>query len=203
MIGIIDYGAGNVASVMYALQALGADAVLSADLQVLASADKIIFPGVGEASSAMAKLQESGLDTFLRVSEKPLLGICLGMQLMAEFSAEGSTTCLGLLKGSCHQFDRAVAKTPHIGWETVRYNGGNPLFAGIKQDEFFYYAHSYYLPVGKYTTAVSQNSVPYTAAAARGNRFGVQFHPEKSGSAGLQLLANFVRSNFNLKGDAI
>ncbi|MBI5727365.1 MAG: imidazole glycerol phosphate synthase subunit HisH [Ignavibacteriales bacterium] len=201
MIGIIDYGAGNVASVMYALEALGIEAVLSDSPAVLAVADKIIFPGVGEASSAMDRLRLSGIDSFLKLYQEPILGICLGMQLLAEFSAEGDTECLGLISGKCGMFDKARVKTPHIGWAQVQYNAGNALFAGIKQNEFFYYAHSYFLPLQDETIAQSENSTIFSAAVNKGNIFGVQFHPEKSADAGLQLLENFVQLRVNGKGE--
>lgn len=192
MIGIVDYGAGNVASVQYAMEALGIETVLSADTSVLAQSDKIIFPGVGEASSAMAKLRLSGVDSFLKKYNGPLLGICLGMQLMTAFSEEGVTECLGLIQGRCIMFDKSQVKCPHIGWAEVAYNEANPLFAGVRQNEFFYYAHSFYLPVQAETVARSENDVWFSAAVNSGNRYGLQFHPEKSGDAGLQILKNFI-----------
>ncbi|MBI2419925.1 MAG: imidazole glycerol phosphate synthase subunit HisH [Ignavibacteriales bacterium] len=197
MIGIVDYGAGNVASVMYALEALGIEAVLSADPVVLSTADKIIFPGVGEASSAMAKLRLTGIDSFLTSYREPILGICLGMQLLAAFSEEGSTDCLSLINGTCRMFDKSLVKTPHIGWAQVQYNAGNALFEGIKQNDFFYYAHSYFLPEQEETIARSENSTIFSAAVNKGNVYGVQFHPEKSADAGLRLLKNFVQLHVN------
>lgn len=201
MIGIVDYGAGNVASVMYALEALGIEAVLSADPAILSTAEKIIFPGVGEASSAMAKLRLTGIDSFLVSYKEPILGICLGMQLLAAFSAEGDTDCLGLINGKCEMFDKSLVKTPHIGWAQVQYNMGNALFAGIKQNEFFYYAHSYFLPLQGESIAQSENSTTFSAAVNKGNVYGVQFHPEKSADAGLQLLKNFVQLQVSIKGE--
>lgn len=192
MIAIIDYGAGNVASVANAVTRLGSPFKITSDVKVLAQADKIIFPGVGEASFAVKRLYESGLISFLQDTQKPMLGICLGMQLMCNYSEEGNVYGLGIFPINVVRFKSSETKVPHIGWNTVTYNSGAKLFSNIKQDEFFYFANSYYVPVNKSTTAITENKISFSAALQKDNFFGVQFHPEKSSEAGLKVLQNFI-----------
>jgi imidazole glycerol-phosphate synthase subunit HisH len=192
MIAIIDYGAGNVASVANAVARLGSPFNITSDINDLAIAEKIIFPGVGEASFAVNRLRETGLIQFLRQTNKPMLGICLGMQLMCTHSDEGNVNGLGIFPINVVRFKSSETKVPHIGWNTVRYNPGNKLFEGIKQDGFFYFANSYYVPVDKSTTAVTENKIDFSASLEKDNYFGVQFHPEKSSDAGLKVLQNFI-----------
>jgi imidazole glycerol-phosphate synthase subunit HisH len=192
MIAIIDYGAGNVASVANAVARLGYPFKITSDIKDLAKAEKIIFPGVGEASFAIKRLHDSGLIHFLQQTKKPMLGICLGMQLMCDHSDEGNVDGLSIFPINVVRFNSNETKVPHIGWNTVHYNPGNKLFKGIKQDEFFYFANSYYVPVDKSTTAVTENKINFSAALEKDNYFGVQFHPEKSSEAGLKVLQNFI-----------
>jgi len=192
MIAIVDYGAGNVASVANALVSLGQEFRITSSASEINGAEKIIFPGVGQASFAMNQLASRNLINVLQRTKKPLLGICLGMQLLCEFSEEGNTDCLAIFPGKIKQFDPNKTKVPHIGWNTVRKVSPSPLFDGIRNDEFFYFANSFYLPKSKWTTAATENSVNFTAVIEKDNFHGVQFHPEKSSSAGLQLLKNFI-----------
>jgi glutamine amidotransferase len=192
MIAIIDYGAGNVASVANAVARLGSPFIITSDIKDLDEANKIIFPGVGEASFAVNRLRESGLIKFLQDTKKPLLGICLGMQLLCDHSEEGNVDGLGIFPLNVVLFNKQKTKVPHIGWNTVRYNADNKLFTGIKQDEFFYFANSYYVPVGISTTAVTENKIDFSASLEKDNYFGVQFHPEKSSVSGLKVLQNFI-----------
>jgi imidazole glycerol-phosphate synthase subunit HisH len=192
MIAIIDYGAGNVASVANAVTRLGSPFIITSDVNILAGSEKIIFPGVGEASYAINKLHDNGVFNFLRETPKPMLGICLGMQLMCTHSDEGNVDGLGIFPVNVLRFKDSETKVPHIGWNTVRFNPGNKLFSGIKQDEFFYFANSYFVPVQDSTTAVTENKIDFSAALEKENYFGVQFHPEKSSESGLKVLQNFI-----------
>ncbi|MGB2869100.1 MAG: imidazole glycerol phosphate synthase subunit HisH [Bacteroidota bacterium] len=191
MIGIIDYGAGNVRSVANALEKLGFDSLISGDRKKLQAADRLILPGVGEARSAMASLGKSELLAWLRDVDVPFLGICLGMQLLFDHSTERKTDCLGVIGGIIERFDNSKLKVPHMGWNTVSIREESPLFYGIGAGEYFYFVHSYYAPVSKETLGVSDYSIRFSSAVRSGNYYGVQFHPEKSGRAGLQLLKNF------------
>ena len=193
MIAIIDYGAGNVASVANAITRLGSPFKITSDINDLADADKIIFPGVGEASFAIKRLHDKVLFNFLQETKKPLLGICLGMQLLCDHSEEGNVDGLGIFPINVVMFNKQKTKVPHIGWNTVHYNPGNKLFAGIKQDEFFYFANSYYVPVKESTTAVTENKIDFSASLEKENYYGVQFHPEKSSASGLMVLQNFIK----------
>jgi imidazole glycerol-phosphate synthase subunit HisH len=192
MIAIIDYGAGNVASVANAVARLGSPFIITSEINELVKAEKIIFPGVGEASFAINRLHEKGLFSFLKEIKKPLLGICLGMQLLCDHSEEGNVDGLGLFPINVVRFNDSETKVPHIGWNTVHYKPGNNLFKGIKQDEFFYFANSYYVPVKESTTAVTENKIDFSASLENENYFGVQFHPEKSSASGLRVLRNFI-----------
>ncbi|MFO7446592.1 MAG: imidazole glycerol phosphate synthase subunit HisH [Ignavibacteriaceae bacterium] len=192
MIALIDYGAGNVASVANALNELKEEYKITNSEQVICKADKVIFPGVGEASFAIKQLHLLNLYTLLRVVKKPFLGICLGMQLMAEGSDEGDVKGLGIFPGTSLKFDSAKTKVPHMGWNGIRYTKESSLFKDIKEGERFYFANSYYLPENTYTVTVTENNQVFSSSMEKGNFYGVQFHPEKSGDAGLQLLKNFI-----------
>ena len=189
-IAIIDYGAGNVQSVLFALERLGFVGIVTNDWITIKSADKVIFPGVGEASSAMKMLQESGLDVLIPTLKQPVLGICLGMQLMCKHSEEGNTNGLGIFDVNVVKFSQEV-KVPQMGWNTI-YNLKTPLFEGIKENEFMYLVHSYYAPLSENTIANTNYELEYSTALQRDNFFGVQFHPEKSGIFGEQILKNFL-----------
>ena len=189
-IAIIDYGAGNVQSVLFALERLGFVGIVTNDWITIKSADKVIFPGVGEASSAMKMLQESGLDVLIPTLKQPVLGICLGMQLMCKHSEEGSTNGLGIFDVNVVKFSQDV-KVPQMGWNTI-YNLKTPFFEGIKENEFMYLVHSYYATLSENTIATTNYELEYSTALQRDNFFGVQFHPEKSGIFGEQILKNFL-----------
>ncbi len=192
MIAIIDYRAGNLASVSNAMDRLQAAYRISNRIPDLDEADAVIFPGVGHAGSAMADLQKNGLDTWLKETKKPVLGICLGMQLLYESTTEGPTQTLGVLPGRLEKFDSTKNKVPHMGWNTVTERRAHPLLRNILPGSHFYHVHSYYAPVTEHTIAESTYSITFTAIAARNNFMGVQFHPEKSGPAGEKLLRNFL-----------
>ena len=189
-ITIIDYGAGNVQSVLFALKRLGFEGTVTNDWNTIKSADKVIFPGVGEASSAMKMLQESGLDVLIPTLKQPVLGICLGMQLMCRHSEEGNTDGLGIFDVNVVKFSKEV-KVPQMGWNTI-HNLKSPLFIGIKENEFMYLVHSFYAPLSVNTVATTNYEKDYSTALQRNNFFGVQFHPEKSGVFGEQILKNFL-----------
>lgn len=192
MIAIIDYGAGNVASVANAVELLSQDYRITCNEIDLMKSEKIIFPGVGEASSAMKQLHKLNLYSMLRMCRKPLLGICLGMQLMVKYSKEGDVMGLSLFPGSTEIFDNKVSKVPHMGWNSIDIKKKSKLFKGIDSGEMFYFANSYYLPVIDCTTAVTNHTVDFSASIENGFLYGVQFHPEKSGEAGLKVLKNFI-----------
>ena len=187
---IIDYGAGNIQSIRFAIQRLGYEASLSNDPEDIKTADKVIFPGVGEASSAMKKLRASGLDNLIPNLKQPVLGICLGMQLMCNSSEEGNTEGLGIFDVDVVRFSNQV-KVPQIGWNEIA-NLKSDLFHGIGEREYIYLVHSYYAPVCEDTIAVSEYELNYSAALGRGNFYGTQFHPEKSSNGGERILQNFL-----------
>ena len=187
---IINYGAGNIQSIKFAIKRLGYDAVLSSDVEEIQNADKVIFPGVGEASSAMKKLRDSGLDKLIPTLKQPVLGICLGMQLMCHSSEEGNTTGLGIFDVDVVKFDTTV-KVPQIGWNQInRLKSG--LFEGITENEYIYLVHSFYAPLCTETIAECFYGVDYSAALQKDNFYGTQFHPEKSSSVGEKILENFL-----------
>jgi glutamine amidotransferase len=192
---IIDYGAGNIKSIQFAFKRLGVDAILSNNIDEIKTADKVIFPGVGEASSAMKMLQESGLDKIIPTLKQPVLGICLGMQLMCNFSEEGNTKGLGIFDVEIKRFSNAV-KVPQMGWNTVS-NLKSALFTGVKEKEFMYLVHSFYAKNCKECIATTTYETAYAAALQNDNFYGVQFHPEKSSLAGEQLLKNFLELKTN------
>ncbi|MDG1213593.1 MAG: imidazole glycerol phosphate synthase subunit HisH [Flavobacteriaceae bacterium] len=187
---IVDYGAGNIQSVLFALERQGVKALLSHDLTVIEKADKVIFPGVGHAAAAMEKLQASGVDQLLPQLTQPVLGICLGMQLMCNRSEEGNTKGLGIFDVEVSAFEKKL-KVPHIGWNSIAQLKG-PLFNGIEEDAYIYMVHSYYAGLSSETIAVCQYDIPYSAALAKDNFFGTQFHPEKSSTVGNKILENFL-----------
>ncbi|WP_348797190.1 imidazole glycerol phosphate synthase subunit HisH [Flavobacterium adhaerens] len=187
---IINYGAGNIQSIMFAIERLGYKAVLSNNPDEIKSADKVIFPGVGEASYAMKMLKESGLDTLIPTLTQPVLGICLGMQLMCNHSEEGNTQGLGIFDVNVVKFSPKV-KVPQMGWNVI-YNLKSDLFKGIAEKEYMYLVHSFYAPICAETIAITDYEVEYSSALENKNFFGTQFHPEKSGDVGEKILANFL-----------
>jgi glutamine amidotransferase len=187
---IINYGAGNIKSIQFAFKRLGIDAVLSNNIDEIRAADKIIFPGVGEASSAMKMLQESGLDKVIPTLTQPVLGICLGMQLMCNSSEEGTTKGLGIFNVDVKKFSKAV-KVPQMGWNVI-YDLKSDLFNGIKEKEFMYLVHSFYAENCKEAIATTDYEIEYASALQKDNFYGVQFHPEKSGIMGSKILENFL-----------
>jgi len=189
-VAIVDYGAGNIQSLRFALDRLGVESVLTANPEVLRRADKVIFPGVGEASSAMKKLRATGLDTLLPTLKQPVLGICLGMQLMCNSTAEGNTQGLGIFDCEVQRFPTKV-KVPQMGWNTLSATKG-ALFENIAANEYMYLVHSYYAPLIEETIAATTYGETYSTALQKDNFYGVQFHPEKSSKAGSQLLSNFL-----------
>jgi len=189
-IAIVKYNAGNVQSVIYALNRLGLEPLLSDDAETLRKADKVIFPGVGEASSAMRYLRSSGLDRVICSLEQPVLGICLGMQLLCKHSEEGDTDCLGIFDETVTRF-RGPEKIPQIGWNTVSDLKG-PLFTNITEHSYMYFVHGYYVPQNRFSIAEAHYMLRYSAALQKDNFYAVQFHPEKSTNTGEQLIKNFI-----------
>lgn len=189
-IAIIDYGAGNIMSIKFAVQRLGYEAVLTKNEKEIRNADKVIFPGVGEASSAMRMLKSTGLDKVIPTLKQPVLGICLGMQLMCISSEEGNTSGLGIFDAKVIRFNGEF-KVPQIGWNHI-YNLDCLLFEGVQERDYVYLVHSYYVPECPGTIAMTEYGVEYSTAVQKGNFYGVQFHPEKSSTAGEKILANFL-----------
>tara|TARA_R100001369_G_scaffold20091_3_gene37009 strand:- start:91545 stop:92126 length:582 start_codon:yes stop_codon:yes gene_type:complete len=189
-IAIIDYGAGNIQSIKFAIKRLGFEAVLTNDEDEIKAADKVIFPGVGEASSAMKMLRNSKLDTLIPKLTQPVLGICLGMQLMCAHSEEGDTTGLSIFEVPVLKFNNSL-KVPQIGWNQIT-NLSTPIFSEIKELEYVYLVHSYYVAECDETIATSEYGVKYSTALKKDNFYGVQFHPEKSSDAGEKILKNFL-----------
>ncbi len=189
-IAIIDYGAGNVKSVQFALERLGNSGALTSDAEEIRQADKVIFPGVGEASSAMAALRQYGLDEVIPKLKQPVLGICLGLQLLCDSSEEGNTTCLGIFPAKVSAFPGKL-KIPQVGWNTLT-NLKSPLFTKVDENSYAYFVHSYYVPVNAFTIAQSEYGLPFSAAMAKDNFYACQFHPEKSSRTGEQILKNFL-----------
>ena len=190
---IINYGAGNIQSIMFAIERLGFKAVLSNNTDEIKAADKVIFPGVGEASYAMKMLQESGLDTLIPTLKQPVFGICLGMQLMCNYSEEGDTKGLGIFDVDVVKFSSKV-KVPQMGWNNI-YNLKSDLFKGIAENEYMYLVHSFYAPLCAETIATTNYDLEYSSALENDNFYGTQFHPEKSGDVGERILANFLELN--------
>ena len=193
---IINYGAGNIQSIMFAIERLGFKAVLSNNPEEILAADKVIFPGVGEASSAMKKLRESGLDSLIPKLKQPVLGICLGMQLMCNSSEEGNTKGLGIFDVDVVKFTSKV-KVPQMGWNQI-YDLKSDLFNGISENEFMYLVHSFYAPNCDEAIATTDYELEYASALQKDNFYGTQFHPEKSGAVGEKILDNFLKLNSNI-----
>jgi len=189
-LSIVNYGAGNIKSIQFAFKRLGYDAVLTDNPNELISSDKVIFPGVGEASSAMKKLKETGLDVLIPQLKQPVLGICLGMQLMCNHTEEGDTNGLGVFNVNVKRFSNAV-KVPQMGWNTVK-NLKSDLFKGINEGDYMYLVHSYYAENCNEAIATSDYELEYASALENNNFYGVQFHPEKSSKVGEKLLQNFL-----------
>src|SRR4030095_14503741 len=195
---IIKYNAGNIRSVLFALERIGIKAEVTDDIEKIRSSDKVIFPGVGEASSAMNYLKERGLDTVIKNLTQPVLGICLGMQLMCRYSEENATDCLGIFNEDVRRYrtegpgPMAIGlKVPQIGWNNI-YDLKTDLFKGVKDQSFCYFVHSYYASLGEHTVATTNYIQPYSSALKKDNFYGVQFHPEKSAETGEQILRNFA-----------
>jgi glutamine amidotransferase len=197
-VAIIKYNAGNIMSVDYALQRLGVSAVVTDNIDEIKAADRVIFPGVGEAGTTMKYLKERNLDKLLSDLKQPVLGICLGLQLMCRYSEEGNTKCIGIFNEDVKKFTPQVfpdtrIKVPHMGWNRI-YNLESGLFEGDMFDHHAYFVHSYYASTGGDTIALCDHGIPFSAALHRDNFYATQFHPEKSGKAGSQVLKNFIES---------
>lgn len=191
-IAIIDYGAGNVRSVQFALERLGYEAVCTNETETIRAADKVIFPGVGEASSAMEELKKYDLDKLIPELKQPVLGICLGMQLMCRYSEENKTECLGIFPVDVIRFDERL-KVPQIGWNRIS-SLRSKLFEGLAENEYVYYVHSYYVPDNEFSIASTDYGRVYSGAIKKGNFYACQFHPEKSSGAGERILKNFIEN---------
>ncbi|MDZ4072451.1 MAG: imidazole glycerol phosphate synthase subunit HisH [Sediminibacterium sp.] len=191
---IVKYNAGNIQSVQYALERIGASALVTDDHELIRSADKVIFPGVGEASTAMHYLESKSLDVLIKELQQPVLGICLGMQLMCKHSEENDTDCMGIFDEQVKLFQpvkSAGLKVPQIGWNTIS-DLSTHLFKDVPENSFCYFVHGYYASKGEHTIATTDYVQPYSAALHRDNFYGVQFHPEKSAAVGEQILKNFL-----------
>jgi glutamine amidotransferase len=187
---IIDYGAGNIQSVKYALNRLGVEAILTADAEVIKNADKVIFPGVGRAQFAMEKLAKAGLDKLIPTLTQPVLGVCLGMQLMCEHTAEDDTKGLGIFPVEVKEFEKTL-KVPQIGWNQISELKGD-LFTDVDENSFTYFVHSFYIPDNEFSIASTNYGFKYSSAIQKDNFYATQFHPEKSGDVGEKILLNFL-----------
>lgn len=190
---IIQYNAGNIQSVLYALERLGVNATVTDNVEAIQSADKVIFPGVGEASTAMAYLKERHLDQLIVHLKQPVLGICLGMQLMCAYSEENDTKCLGIFEEQVKLFKPtdATVKVPQMGWNNITHLKTD-LFKGVAENSYTYFVHGYYAAIGAHTIATTNYVQPYSSALHKDNFYGVQFHPEKSATVGSQIIQNFI-----------
>jgi len=196
-IAIIKYNAGNIESVNNALNRLGVNATITADAEEIRKADKVIFPGVGEASTTMKYLREHKLDKLIVSLKQPVLGICLGLQLMCSHSEEGDTTCLGIFDEKVKRFipksgEEFITKVPHMGWNAI-YNLKSALFSNEIENQYVYFVHSYYASTGEHTAATCNYIVPFSAALHKDNFYATQFHPEKSGTVGAKILEHFLK----------
>ncbi|ULQ57231.1 imidazole glycerol phosphate synthase subunit HisH [Flavihumibacter rivuli] len=192
-LAIVKYNAGNIQSVLYALERIGASAIVTDDQEVLRTSDKVIFPGVGEASTAMQYLRERELDKLIVGLKQPVLGICLGMQLMCRHSEENDTECLGIFDEEVKMFrpkDTSL-KVPQIGWNNI-YNLKTPLLQGLPENSYCYFVHGFYAALGEHTIATADYVQPYSAGLHKDNFYGLQFHPEKSAAVGERILKNFI-----------
>ncbi|MDE1190755.1 MAG: imidazole glycerol phosphate synthase subunit HisH [Arachidicoccus sp.] len=190
-IAIIKYNAGNIQSVLYALERIGYEATVTDNFEEINKADKVIFPGVGEASSAMKYLRERNLDAVIKNLTQPVLGICLGMQLMCNYSEEGDTQCMNIFEEDVKKFDAGNLKIPQIGWNNI-YDLQSPLFKDVEENSYIYSVHSYYADLGKQTICKTNYGKEYSTGLHKNNFYGVQFHPEKSAGTGEQILRNFI-----------
>ena len=193
-VAIVKYNAGNIFSVVNAVKRLGIEPVITDDAATLLAADRVIFPGQGEASNAMAYLREHKLDEVIRRIEKPLLGICIGQQLLCRHSDEGNVDCLGVFDADVKRFVPQVheQKVPHMGWNSLKINNSTNILKGLQEDDYVYFEHSYYVPLCDGTIASTDYIQPFSAALQKDNFFATQFHPEKSGAVGQQILKNFI-----------
>ncbi|MFY0601487.1 MAG: imidazole glycerol phosphate synthase subunit HisH [Cyclobacteriaceae bacterium] len=193
-VAIVKYNAGNIQSVKFALSRLGVDEpILTDDPEIIQSADKVIFPGQGEASSAMKSLRQTGLVEVLKNLNQPFLGVCLGMQLMCSSSEENNTECIGIIPEKVVRFpNHEGIKVPHMGWNNI-YDLKSPIFGGVEEDEYIYFVHSYYVPKCDRTIAECDYVLPFSAAIQKDNYFAVQAHPEKSAGTGMKMLENFLK----------
>lgn len=192
-LAIIDSGGANIGSVMHALNRLGAEPVFTADADTIRAADRVLLPGVGAAGAAMSHLRQLGLTQCIRELQQPVLGICLGMQILFEKSEEDDTACLGIVPGTLKKMKASQGiRVPHMGWNTISVTRGDPLLAGLPDEPWFYFVHSYCAPVGDGTLATCLHGEPFTAIVRQGNFCGAQFHPERSARSGARLLANFL-----------
>lgn len=192
-LAIIDSGGANIGSVVHALKRLGAEPVFTADAATIRAADRVLLPGVGAAGAAMSRLRETGLAQCIRELRQPVLGICLGMQLLFETSEEDDTECLGIVPGTLKKMNSSQGvRVPHMGWNTTTVVRDDPLLTGLKENPWFYFVHSYCAPPGDATLATCLHGEPFTAIVRQGNFCGAQFHPERSAVNGARLLANFL-----------
>jgi len=192
-LAIIDSGGANIGSVIHALKRLGAEPVFTADAATIRAADRVLLPGVGAAGAAMSRLRETGLTQCIRELRQPVLGICLGMQLLFEMSEEDDTECLGIVPGTLRKMQPSQdIRVPHMGWNTTSVVRDDPLLAGLPEKPWFYFVHSYCAPLGDATLASCLHGEPFTAIVRQGNFYGAQFHPERSAMNGARLLANFL-----------
>lgn len=197
-LAIIDSGGANISSVKHALRRLGADPVFTADANIIRAADRVILPGVGAAAAAMSRLHELGLFQCIKDLQQPVLGICLGMQLLFESSEEGRTedgniACLGIIPGTLKKLEASEGlRVPHMGWNTTMVVNNDPLISGLPEDPWFYFVHSYYAPIGAHTIASCTHGETFSAIVRKDNFYGAQFHPERSARSGSRLLANFL-----------
>ena len=190
-VAIVDYGVGNIKSIQHSLDRIGVNHTYTMDKEEIISAEKVVFPGVGDASYAMKQLKKQNLDKLIPNLKQPFLGICLGMQLMCNYSEEGDTSCLGIINTSVKKFNSNNNKIPQIGWNNIK-NLKTDLFKGITENEFMYFVHTYFVPKSTYTISESSYGLNYSSAINKDNFYGTQFHPEKSGLIGEKIIKNFI-----------
>ena len=190
-VAIVDYGVGNIKSIQHSLDRIGVNHTYTMDKEEIISAEKVVFPGVGDASYAMKQLKNQNLDKLIPNLKQPFLGICLGMQLMCNYSEEGDTSCLGIINTSVKKFNSNNNKIPQIGWNNIK-NLKTDLFKGITEHEFRYFVHTYFVPKSTYTISESSYGLNYSSAINKDNFYGTQFHPEKSGLIGEKIIKNFI-----------